>query len=235
MNQFKKIVVLTLVAAFSVAAPSSNKSASSLEDEMTKLNIPTNQMPNSVPSESLYAVQTRLYPLQYRHELSIGMGKNFSVEGYLGSQEFDAAYRFYLNERMFLGLSGNYVSTSFNQVGLDQLKTTGTLVQEIAYAKYKVDLMAGFHIFYGKFRVSLDQVFYFDLYAALGPAYFGMANVSYNYNTFGAAGDLGFVFWFGKHFTGRLGGKTYAFNAKTTRTEGLAFNILGHFDIGYVF
>jgi outer membrane beta-barrel protein len=104
-------------------------------------------------------------------------------------------------------------------------------VPDLAYVKYRLDFLGGFHTFYGKFRVSMDQVFYFDHYIALGP---GMLELQ-NGRQYAAVADTGFIFWFGKQFTARLGLKDYYFHEVRLIIQGNTNHLLGHFDIGFIF
>lgn len=217
----------TLFAATETSAPPETKS---LEDELQSLSVPSNQAPSGVSSESLYSVQSRLAPLDGRSEVTLTGAKNFTVDSFLVSQQVDLGYRYYLTERWFIGASGSYVFNSLSDSG-NRLMTQNTRLPDVAYSKYRADLMAGYNLFYGKFRLTMDQVFYFDQYVALGPGV-----VVQDLGTHPAAvADVGFVFWFGRNYSFRLGVKDYFFHEDRRLSSGMANNLLGHVDIGYVF
>ena len=178
----------------------------------------------------MYAVQSRLSPLQGRSEVTITGAKNFTADSFLLSQQVDLGYRYFLSDRWYLGASGSYVFNSLSDAGIRQMNVSKKL-PDVAYTKYRADLMVGYNLFYGKFRLSMDQVFYFDQYIAIGPGV-----VAQDLGTHPAAvGDLGFAFWFGRNFSLRLGVKDYLFPEKRRLSQGLANNVLGHVDFGYVF
>jgi outer membrane beta-barrel protein len=233
------IVPGSVIPAEPQAAVSPGKAAKAdaeptLESQLDSLSVPTNQAPPGVAAERLYAVQTRYVTLRHRHELALGGGKNFNTDSFVSSQNLDASYRFYLNDRWFLGLSGSYVFNDWSN-GADRLiKENGTnnsTLADVAFARYRADLLAGYHLFYGKFRVSMDQVFYFDQYIALGPGYVDMVLG----NQFAAVGEVGFVFWFGRSFSVRLGLKDYFVREMRTKSNGWAHNLIGGAQFGYVF
>ncbi len=231
MKLNKLFLVLAFSATASFAAPQSpTAEAPSLEDELQSLSMPSNQAPTGVSSEQMYAVQTRLAPLEHRSEVTITGAKNFTVDSFLVSQQMDAGYRYYLTDRWFLGLSGSYVFNSLSSSG-ERLMNENKRLPDVAYTKYRADLMAGYNLFYGKFRLSLDQVFYFDQYVAIGPGV-----VVQDLGTHPAAvADVGFAFWFGRNFSFRIGVKDYLFHEDRRLSKGLANNVLGHVDFGYVF
>ncbi len=88
----------------------------------------------------------------------------------------------------------------------------------------------GLHTFYGKFRLTLDHVLYFDHYVALGPGWVSFSSGK------GPAGvvDTGFVFWLGKSWSVRTGLKDYVFKEQRVASSGLAQHLIFHLDIGWV-
>lgn len=201
-----------------------------LEEQLGNLSVPRDRIPGSVPSENVYAVQSRLSPLKFRHELSFSGAKNFTAASYIDSNNLDLTYRFYLSDRWYLGLSGSMVFNNLSEAG-QKLLSMNEVITDAAYAKYRADLMVGYHLFYGKFRLSFDQVFYFDQYWALGGGYMVLSQN----NSFAGVGDVGMAFWFGRHLSFRFGAKHFLFHEQRIKTQGLAYSLLGHVDIGYVF
>lgn len=222
-------VTLWFGAAFAAVEPPAPE-PKSLEDELQSLSVPSNQAPSAVSSEQLYAVQSRLSPLGKRSEVTLSGAKNLTADSFLVSQEIDLGYRFYFSDRWFVGVSGSYVSNSLSGSGQRLLEESKRL-PDVAYTKYRADLMAGYNLFYGKFRLTMDQVFYFDQYVALGPGV-----VVQDLGTHPAAvADIGFVFWFGRNFSFRFGVKDYLFQEERRLSQGIANNVMSHLDIGYVF
>jgi hypothetical protein len=202
----------------------------SLEEQLGSLSVPRNQIPGSVPSENVYAVQSRLSPLKFRHEFSFSGAKNFTAASYIDSNNLDLTYRFYLSDRWYVGLAGSIVFNNLSEAG-QKLLAMNEVITDAAFAKYRFDLLVGYHLFYGKFRVSLDQVFYFDQYWALGGGYMVLSQN----NSFAGVGDVGMAFWFGRHLSFRFGAKHFLFHEQRIKSQGLAYSLLGHADIGYIF
>jgi hypothetical protein len=96
--------------------------------------------------------------------------------------------------------------------------------------KTRFDALLGFNLFYGKFRMNMDNVFYFDQYVAIGP---GLVTTQYD-SAMAAVADIGFALNFGNNWTARLGAKSDLYNEKLSATKSLAYHLLGHVDIGYL-
>jgi outer membrane beta-barrel protein len=89
----------------------------------------------------------------------------------------------------------------------------------------------GFHTFYGKFRLTMDQVLYFDHYVTAGG---GWMELNTNSSPMGVVGT-GFVFWLGRNFSVRAGLKDYIFQERRVSGQGIAQHLLFHADVGFVF
>lgn len=205
-----------------------------LDQQLEELSTPTNELPPTVTKEKLYSVQSRYVPLRHRHEFTLGGGKNFNTDSFITSNNLDLGYRFYLTDRWYLNLNGSYVfndwSNGANRLISEGAATNSTLA-DVAFARYRADLLVGYNLFYGKFRVSMDQVFYFDQYVALGPGYVDMVLG----NQAAAVAELGIVFWFGKSASLRFGLKDYFVKEIRTKSTGWAHNMIGGLQVGYVF
>jgi outer membrane beta-barrel protein len=217
------LTVLTLLCILGVSAAFADDA---LDLQLRSLNIPSNEAP-AVSTEKLYSVQSRYVPVDDRSEISIGFGKNFSADSFITSQQMNAQYRFHLNDKWHLSLGGSYVFNSLSDAG-QRLLDMQQLLPDVAYVKYRANALVGYNLFYGKFRVSLDQVFYFDQYIAVGPGMVGM-NTG---NSGAAVGDIGFVFWMGRKYNAQLGLKDYYYNQKRVLTSGSVNDMVGHLDIG---
>jgi hypothetical protein len=86
-------------------------------------------------------------------------------------------------------------------------------------------------VFYGKFRVSMDQVFYFDQYVALGA---GSVGLNTGRQT-AAVGDVGFVLWLGRKGSIRFGVKDYFYNEQRRLSSSRVHDLVGHIDAGFLF
>lgn len=223
-----KSSLLVLVAMVLISP--ARAATESLEDGLKALELPANQAPAEVSQEKLYSVQGRYSPLRLRHELSVhGSLGIVGGDGLISSQELGGTYRFHLSDRWHLGLSGTYV---FNQLtgSANRLIAEEGVIPDVSYAKWRTDLTAGFHTFYGKFRITMDTVLYFDHYIAAGAAWQSLSTHD------GLAGvlDTGFVFWFGKHWSVRAGLKDYLFEERRVAGNGFAQNLNFHMDVGFV-
>lgn len=228
------LLLLTSLTAFGADAPVPEAAVKavepeSLDSELQKLSTDANQAPGGVTSEKLYAVQYRYAPLRHRHEFGLGGAKNFTPDGYTVSNQIDLAYRFYLSDKWFVGLSGSYVFNDLSQSGERLLKDTGIL-PDATFTKYRGDLALGYNLFYGKFRISMDEVFYFDQYLSIGPGLVRYETTS----QWGVVGDVGFAGRFGKNFSVRIGLKDYFVKEVRRKSSGMVHNLIGHLELGYL-
>ena len=80
----------------------------------------------------------------------------------------------------------------------------------VTYVKSRFDVTARYLLFYGKFRLNMDTVLYFDHFVSLGPALIGL-NTG---NSPGLVADTGLAFWFGKNWNALFGVKSYFFQKR---------------------
>jgi len=203
----------------------------SLDAELQRLATENNMAPAGVSKEQLYAVQYRYVPLRHRHEVTLGGGRNFTPDSYTVSNQIDLTYRFYLNDKWFLGLAGSYVFNDLNSSG-QRLLNEEKILPDATFTKTRADLHLGYNLFYGKMRITMDEVFYFDNYLALGP---GLVQYDGRPNQFGVVGDFGFSGYFGQHFALRIGLKDYFVKEVRRKSSGMTHNLIGHLDVGYLF
>lgn len=229
MRPFASVIsVLALVSSSGVPARAeATPPTPSLEDQLRILQLPENQAPSNVTAEKLYAVQTRYSPLASRGELGLGVARNLTVDSFLSSGEISGKYRFHFNDRWSLGISGSYTFNSLSGAG-QRLLELNQLLPDVSYVKGRSDLTAGFNVFYGKFRLSLDQVFYFDQYVELGA---GRVWLDRGDST-AAVVDAGFAFWAGRSASVRFGLRNYLFQEQRRLSSGLTDHLLAHLDIG---
>ncbi len=201
-----------------------------LEDQLQELGTPGDQAPVGLTSEKLYAVQNRFSPLGRRFEIAGGAGTNFSSSSFLISRNFDLSARMYFSDRWYAGLSGNYVLNQFTKDGEDLVNNPG-LVPDVGVVLFRTDLTVGYNLFYGKFRVTMDKVFYFDHYVALG------AGVIWQElgRRLAAVGDTGIAMRFGRNLSLRVGVKDYFFDEQRKITHSFTHNFVGYMQAGYVF
>ena len=201
----------------------------SLDSQLQDLRLPQDQAPVGVTREKLYSSQSRFSDLSHRFELDFGGAKNLNANSSLSMSQLDGTVRFHLSNRWDLAMSGSYGFNSFTDTAQRLMQSEGIL-PDAAIVKWRTDLLVGYNLFYGKFRASMDQVFYFDQYIAIGP---GLVQTQYQMATAGVA-DVGFAFWFGRHWAARMGAKSDIYNEQKAKSSDLAYHLLGHLDIGYV-
>jgi outer membrane beta-barrel protein len=216
----------SLLALIWICIPVAHAS-DTLEDQLQSLKIPDNLAPASISNEQLYSVQSRYTPLKGRVEITLGGAHHLDGNGFFNSSELQFHTRYHFSNRWNLNLGGSYVTNSLTSSGKNLLLKEG-LFPDAAYVKYRADLLLGFNVFYGKFRLSEKQVFYFDQYIALGTGYI----VGDRGGAPAISADLGFAFWLGKGTSLRLGVKNYAFYEQRLLSRSLTNQIIGHVDFG---
>jgi len=209
---------------------SANSTELSLADELETLKTPENEALKVVDGEKMYAVQTRFNPLKNRHEVAVLGARNFTADNFIDSNEVGLQYRYHISDKVNLALAGTFVFNELSESGT-RLFQQESLFPDVAYAKNRFDLLFTYNLFYGKFRLALDSVLYFDFYASAGPGYVIMGNGE----EWAAVGDVGFNFWFGKNISMRMGMKDYFQNEARVKTNGMANNVVGHMDVAYLF
>ncbi len=216
---------------FAAEAPKEEpKTDTNLEAALDALGTAGNQAPAGITSEEMFAVQTRFSPLRFRSEISVGGSRNFTSDSFLSSQSLDAAYRFYLSNRWYVSFAGNYVFNELTKGGEKGIQLSG-IVPDVSVAKYRADFQVGYHLFYGKLRFSMDKVFYFDQYIALGPGMVWMLSG----REVAAVADAGIAFWLGKNFSMRAGFKDYFYREKRLTSSSMEHNVMGYLQAGLVF
>jgi outer membrane beta-barrel protein len=200
-----------------------------LEDDINSLQV-NESIPNSVQKEKVYAIQSRKTSLSHRFELSGAWAKNLSGNGMLKTQQASGDLRFHLNDKWTLAAGYTSVTNEFNSTAQSLADVQGYL-PDVDYVKSRTELRAEYNLFYGKFRLSQDSIFYFDQYIGLGAATNELASGT----STGPVGELGFAFWWGKHFSSRLAIRDYYYQEKRTLASESVHNVFGQAEIGYVF
>ncbi len=231
----KKIIIVSLLITTlsgSVFADTDGEIAS-LETQLNDLQVPTNIAPTAVSQEKLYSVQSRFRTLKKHFGMGLGVSQNFSGSSFLKMTQVNLDFRYHLSDRWSLVVGGSYGFNSFTS-SADRLMTDTPdyrTVADAAYVKTRAHILAAYNLFYGKFRLSMDKVLYFDQYIAAGP---GMVNTQFGNATSGVF-DIGLVFWTGKNLDVRFGIQNEFFNEQRTLSSSFERHTLGHFDVGYTF
>ncbi len=227
MSLFNSSVRISMV----LAVVFSTSARASLEDEMKALDTPENRAPGAMSSgadaEKFYSVQSRYVSLHNRSEIDLSASQLLNGNGFLVTRQFGAGYRFHLGDHWNLGVQAAWATSNRSSAG-ERLYTQDGLIPDAAYIKSRYDAALTYNLFYGKFRVSMDQVFYFDQYVSLGG---GMINLDRGSSAEGLA-DVGFAFWLGRSGALRLGMKNYFYNEKRRLSSGFVHDMNGYLEIG---
>lgn len=223
------LIAFTLVCSQSARAAEEEDSLSSA---LESLNSPANQAPGVV-TEKMYTVQDRYTPLKNRVETSALFGQKLNDTGFIQSREVGVGIRYHISSKWSLGLHGSYTFNQFTGTA-DRLYKAEGLIPDVPYVKYRGDLSARYNLFYGKFRVSMDKVLYFDHYVSAGPAVVAVTGLSnQTQNQFGGAVDTGLAFWMGQNWTANFGLKDYIY--PEGKGGGLSNQLLVYLEFGYLF
>lgn len=201
-----------------------------LEKELESLNMPINEGPANASIDNLYSVQTRFLPLTKKHELTLNVGKNLNAGGLLNSEQVGGTYRYHINDKFSFGVGGYKVFNEISTDGKDVLRA-GRLVNPKDYVIQQYEASVSYNVFYGKFRLGLNRVFYFDQYISLGA---GVAELASG-NTQMISPEIGLAFWLGKMGSIRLGLRNELYNEQTLDGESLNHNMVSYLGIGILF
>ena len=188
-----------------------------LEEQLDNLQLPDNVAGNFVANEKLYSVQSRHVPLNRRIELSFGGLEQFSDTGFISNREVALGTRYYINSKWSVGASYSYAFNELTDASNDFFVLEGVL-PKVSYTKSRFDVTARYLLFYGKFRLSMDRVLYFDHFISLGPS----LNSLDTGNRVGIAAETGIMFWLGQNWNILFGIKNYSFfksNLETSERE----------------
>ncbi len=216
-------------AATPKVATEPKKTETTLESELSSLEV-SNKVPSNISKEKLYSIQLRSVSLVKRSEVNLGWGQNLSSNSFLKSQQLDVKYMFHFNDKWALGLGYSQVYNEFTD-SARRLADIQGVYPDLDFAKSRAEITAEYNIFYGKFRFTQDQAFYFDNYFALGMASSQLGSGTAQ----GPVADLGFAFWLSRWGSLRLGLKDYAYSEKRALTSGSANYVNGYVKMGYLF
>jgi len=223
--------LLSLFLAATSCIAVADESEATLEQQLERLSLPDNQaltLPGE--SEKLYSVQTRFSPLKYKQEVDFGVGRNFTGDSSIDSNEFYLGYRFHFSDKWNISLEGAAVFNSLSASTV-RLMEKDAVVPDSTYTKYRAGLMVNYNLFYGKFRLGMDQVFYFDQYIGAGPGVVVMERGTQP----AAILEAGFAFWLGKWGSIRLGLKDYVHSEQRRLSSGMANDLVAHLNMGFLF
>jgi outer membrane beta-barrel protein len=198
-----------------------------LEQELNSLAVPSDTAMTSTAQDKLYTIQSRFAPLKNRHEVSFVAGKNLNQDGHLDSNQYGAQYRYHINDKWALG--GNFfkVNNELSSSGKKLLNQNG-VIPDRDYVKTQMDAMVEYNLFYGKMRLDMDKVVYFDQYWGIGA---GQVQLGRSTAT-AAVLDAGIAFWMGKWGSARLGLKNDFYNEQNLNGSTSVHNMVGYMAFG---
>lgn len=219
MKKFFTAIVLTTFAF--------NAAAADLENELNDLAIPADQGATNVSQDTLYAIQARHAPLKNRHEIAFSGGKNLNQDGHVESNQWGGLYRYHITDKWAVGLNHFRMTNELSTSGKALLAQNG-VVPDRDFVEAQTDLMAEYNLFYGKIRMGMDQVVYFDQYWGLGAGNVQMGNGSAS----AAVLDVGVAFWLNRWGSARLGLKNDFYSEKTNSGSSSTYNMVGYLAFG---
>ncbi len=216
---------LLLLTALFLALPAQS---ATLEEEIKGLDV-QDAVPAAISKEKYYSIQTRNVTLKNRIEVLVGVGENFSSDGFLASEQVGGEIQYHLNDNWSLGVGYAQVFNKFKD-SADRLLDAEGLLPDVDYAKTRMEVKIQYNLFYGKFRFTKDSVMYFDQYVALGFAQNTLGSGASPGPTF----DAGFAFWVSNWGSVHLGVKDYYYQEKSRLSSGAHHNIHGYVQAGYL-
>ncbi|MBT7608431.1 MAG: outer membrane beta-barrel domain-containing protein [Bacteriovoracaceae bacterium] len=228
---FKLLLGLLLLSSAGVFAVEKDKSVekwSSLDEQLDRLKMPANQIPGAVSKDKFYSVQLRYVPLLKAHEVSLNGSKDFNAEGHINSNQLGVDYRYHFNDKWTLKVSYLKAFNELNKSGRILLENE-KLVSDSDYLMSKADIGAEYNLFYGKFRLGTDSVFYFDQYIGLTA---GMIELRRGASVVGGI-DAGFAFWMGKRGSLRIGvHNNFYEDTNGVGEKAMTRNMIGYLSLG---
>ena len=197
---------LLIILTFLVTVLNHADANKGLQKELESLEIPENTPGSFVAEEKIYSVQNRHSSLKRRFELSLAGLDQFTDTGFVSSREVALGTRYYINSKWSVGASYSYAFNELTEATDNFFNLEGVL-PKVSYTKSRIDATVRYLLFYGKFRLSMDRVLYFDHYISLGPS----LNILDTGNYPGAAAETGIMFWLGQNWNVLVGVKNYSF------------------------
>ncbi len=203
-----------------------------LAEQLKILELPANSAGASVAKEKLYSVQDRYVLLKNRFELSVAGSHQVTDTGFIATQEAALGARYYIDSKWSVGASYSYAFNELTNSTTNFYEQEGVL-PKVPFVQSRADLTGRYLLFYGKFRLSMDTVLYFDHFVSLGPSMITLNTGS----SIGAVAETGFLFWIGRNWNALFGVKNYVFS-KTINNDGskqFANQVQIYFSGGFLF
>jgi len=202
-----------------------------LGSEIRGVQLNDTSIPSSVANSKLYAVHTRLVELQNRHELTVSGARTMVGDSFINSYNFGGTYTYHVFNRWSVALGGQYYLNEYNNSGKNLSSGQG-VVPKIVYLKRSIDLYGTFRPFYGKVRWSLQRSIHFDLFTDAGVSQLKLNHPGSHY---AALLGAGLQFWFGKHWTAKVGARDLVFKKPPQVGKGITQDLQLHLDTGWIF
>ena len=197
-----KLLILSILLPLQVFA------ATNLETELEKLDMAKGQAPQSISDEKLYSVQDRALPLKGRTEVTIGAGHQLTGDGFLETNQVSIGAQYHINEKWSVAGSYSNLYNKFTNAA-DEINQKQRMLPNVVYTTERTELRGEYNLFYGKFRVSREQVYYFDQYVGLGMTQNTTENNVETQKVDGYVADAGLALWVPPYGAARLGFKNY--------------------------
>lgn len=219
----KKYALLLLIPFFAFA------SSETLESELGSLSVPET-LPANVTKEKLYSTQSRVLPLKRKVEVLVMASEGVSGNDFLKRNQLGGEVQYHINDRWALGAAYSQVYNKFTS-SAEKLMSTEGRIPNVDYAQSRLEGKAIFNLFYGKIRMSRDQVIYLDQYLAGGWAQNQLASGASS----GPLLDVGLAAWISTWGSVHLGLRDYYYEERGLMASGSNHNVDGYFQTGVLF
>ena len=225
------ILLIAIGLMLMTLAHASTAQEEGLGKQLDRLTLPSNMAGGEMVKEKLYSVQSRHNPLAKRFELSLGGTQQVSDTGFISQKELTLGGRYYITSKWSVGMAYSYAFNSLTDSSDHLFKEEG-IMPKVPFVKQRAELTARYLSFYGKFRLSMDRVLYFDHFISLGPAFIKLDTG----DSIGGIADTGLAFWFGRKWNTVLGIKNYVFEKRQHEDKNyLANQTQVYLNIGLLF
>ena len=204
--------------------------ASDLTKKLDDLSIPKDHVTPILSKAQLESVNSRYSSLRNRHELTLLGSNNFNADSHIDTKQAGATYRYHINSSWSLGFRYTEYENTLSAAG-EKLVDSQDILPDTDYAVKSTDLFINFNTVYGKLRLTDKTVVYFDHYLALGYGDIALASGETQIYTI----DTGLSFWFGKHFSSRVGVKNELYVQQKINGNDNTHNVMGYLEFGYLF
>lgn len=222
-----KNIFISLLISLSVSLKTN--AAEPLVDELKSLDFSEGQAPQAIQNENYYSVQERMYPLTKKIEFSVSGAQEVGGGGFLNTNQVSGGLMYHFNDKWSVGVSYSQVYNDFTDAA--EQVTKKDVYPDITYTKNRTEYSAYYNLFYGKFRFSRDQVYYFDQYIGLGYTQSEMRLEK----TTGFVADIGMAFWVPPYGGLKIGLKDYNQKEKTLTASSQQDHMNVYMGYSYLF